>query len=134
MSSESPSPKNLATPDTLRDGDVVRAAYQRRITLHSSLPVDPKFSEKYPALWSWMTFQDISEDKVKDRATVSVRVSEGQWIMSISDASMAASLVVQAPSFHEALQALDKTLGKPDAPWAPWRGKEAKLKPKPKAK
>jgi hypothetical protein len=134
MSTKPLSPENQSETVTMRDGDVVRAALKRRIDLHSSLPVDPRFAEKYPAIWSWMTFQDVSEEKVKERATVNVRVSEGVWIMSVSDPTMAASMSVQAATFEEACKALDKLLGRPDAPWTPWRGKEARLKPRAKGK
>lgn len=134
MSAE-PSPKNQpATVEPLRDGDVVRAALKRRIDLHNSLPVDPKFAEKYPSIWSWATFQDVSEERVKDRAGFSFRVQEGQWVLSVSDPTMAASMSVQGSSFEDCLKALDKLLARPDAPWVAWRGKEAKLKPRPKGK
>ncbi|SRR6266567_1079051 len=134
MSAEPKTPTNQATPETMRDGEVVRAALKRRIDLHSSLPADPKFAEKYPSLWSWLTFQDVSEEKVKDRATCSVRVQEGQWTISISDPCMAASMTCTASTFEEGLKALDKFLSRPDGPWAPWRGKEAKLKNRPAKK
>lgn len=134
MSSSEPSPKNPALPDTMRDGDLVRQTLQRRISLHSSLPEDPKFQQKYPSLWSWATFQDVSEEKIKERPSFSLRVSEGQWVFAISDPTMAASLSVAAPTFEAALTALERVLSRPDAPWAPWRGKEAKLKARPQKK
>ncbi len=134
MSTESPSPKNQAPPEPLRDGDVVRAAIKRRIDLHSSLPADSKFAEKYPSIWSWATFQDVSEERIKERASFSLRVSEGQWVLSCSDPTMAASMSVQAPTFEEALKGMERLLSRPDAPWVAWRGKEAKLKDRPKRK
>jgi hypothetical protein len=134
MSNESKSPANPATPEPMRDGEVVRQAIKRRIDLHSSLPVDPKFAEKYPSLWSWLTFQDVSEEKIKDRATCSLKVQEGQWTIAISDPCMAASMALTAGTFEEALKGLDKLLSRPDGPWSPWRGKEAKLKNRPSKK
>lgn len=114
--------------EVLKDGDVVRAAVHRRIQLHTCLPDDQKFMARYPALWSWATFTDLSEEKVKERPNFSFRVSEGQWVLQISDPSMAASLLVQAQTFDGALKLLDSALGRADASWSPWRGKEAKLK------
>ncbi len=127
---DSPSPKNQAPPEPLRDGEVVRQAMHRRLSMHASLPDDQKFQNKYPALWSWATFQDISDEKAKERPSFSFRVSEGQWVLSISDPSMAASLSYTAGTFDGALDGLNKLLGRADTPWAPWRGKEAKLKQK----
>jgi hypothetical protein len=134
MSAESPSPKNLAQPEPLRDGEIVRAAIKRRIDLHAALPADPKFAEKYPSIWSWATFQDVSEEKVKERAAFNFRVSEGLWVMSVSDPTMAASMSIQASTFEDCLKGLDRLLSRPDAPWVPWRGKEAKLKTRSKPK
>jgi hypothetical protein len=131
MSAESPASKNSVSTDTMKDGDLVRHAIRRRIDLHSSLPADQKFPERYPAIWSWATFQDVSEEKIKERSSFSFRVQEGQWVLSVSDATMAASMSVQASTFEDALKALDKLLARPDAPWVPWRGKEARLKQRP---
>jgi hypothetical protein len=132
--SDAPSQKNQAQPDPLRDGEVVRQAMHRRLSMHASLPDDQKFQNKYPALWSWATFQDISEEKAKERPSFSFRVSEGQWVLSISDPSMAASLSATATTFEGCLEGLNKLLGRADTAWAPWRGKEAKLKQKVKPK
>ena len=134
MSREPDRQPDPAGPPPPRDGDVVRAAVKRRIDLHSSLPADPRFAEKYPSIWSWATFQDVSEDKVKERASFSLRVQEGQWVFSVSDPTMAASMSVQASTFEDAVKGMDKLLSRSDAPWVAWRGKEAKLKERPKRK
>ena len=134
MAAHPPSPENQAPTDTMRDGEVVKAAIKRRIDLHAALPADPKFAEKYPHIWSWATFQDVSEEKVKERSSFSFRVAEGLWVLSVSDPTMAASMSCQALTFDDALKGLDKLLGRPDAPWNPWRGKEAKLKDRAKRK
>jgi len=134
MSAEPLSPKNPGPPEPMRDGEIVRATIQRRIALHTQVPEDPAFVKKYPHIWSWATFQDVSEEKIKERASFSFRVAEGLWTVAISDSSMAASLSCAAPTFEEALKGLNSLLGRADAPWSPWRAKEAKLKERKKNK
>jgi hypothetical protein len=110
--------------------EVVRQAINRRISLKEALPDDEDFKARWPFLWQWLTFTDLSEVAEKERATLIAKVTEGAWLVSISDASMAASLAATSGSLFGALERLDDLLGDPDAPWVPRRGKAAKVKPR----
>lgn len=108
--------------------DVVRKAIYRRLTLKDALPDDPEFKRKYRYLWDWLTFTDLSEEKLKERATLIIKVAEGAWSVAITDPSMAASMAATGQTLDGVLERLDELLGDPDAPWVPSRKREAKLK------
>lgn len=107
--------------------DLIRQAYAHRVSLKDALPDDPEFPKSYRFLWAWLTWTDVSDEKVKERATLICKIQDGAWSLAITDASMAASLAVSGRTLQECLQALDDRLGKGEA-WIASRKKEPKLR------
>lgn len=93
-----------------------------------SLPCDDVSRELLPTIWAFLTRRFVSEDLEKERASVSIRLGVGMWIVELSDPSLEVGLTAAVPSLHDALEALEARANDPQAAWKPWRGSEGKFR------
>lgn len=89
----------------------------RQLAERNQAPDDPDFGQKYPRLFSILSDNRISEDKLIDPPILSVKNAAGDWQVSLSVPGLRMYGEVLAGTFLEALDLLERRLAEGSFPW-----------------
>jgi len=80
---------------------------------------DPKFSEKYPATWEYLSQLEWEDGTPRKLAKLSLSLVEGRWTACFVDADSNRLAFLSATTFTELMTALEKRLSSDSMEWRP---------------
>lgn len=100
---------------------------QTRLGAMKCLPDDVRNSE-VPNVMEFLTRIDLGEGVTKEPASISIRLSLGEWAIEISDPGLELSIPATSSTLLGVFHALEQVLRSPNPPIKAWRGANGKLK------
>lgn len=76
-------------------------------------PDDPA-RERWPELWRWLSTTDLPGNRVKEPATILIRLADGGASATVSDRAYGVSVDASCPSLADILDALEQALTRSD--------------------
>lgn len=115
-------------------GIVDRLLHRLTNGLDDQLPDDPEFVKRYPFLWDFLRCRVLASGKTKERAELRIRIKEGDWDVTLSDAALRVSYPACGKTVVDGLERLEALLRNPDTIPVRWRKGTMKLVDPPKEK
>lgn len=81
------------------------------------VPVDPKFAERYPAMWEFLTMTTWEDGKERKPSKMSLSVVEGRWCVCFVDDASKRIAFLSGLTFQELLTSLEKRLASDGMEW-----------------
>lgn len=96
---------------------------QREVSVSSpgGLPSDPWLLTNVPSLVEYLADTTFDGGELRTTSTLTIFFEGGLIKIALNDRDAGASLYRSGASIQDALLALQKALGTPDADWRPWR-------------
>jgi len=105
---------------------VKRPANQTETEKATGAPDDAGFMKLYPTIWEYMTHDKYDDGGARERSTLKIRVTEGQWLMALNDEENRQSVYTQGNTMADTLKALEKGLRDGTAVFRPWGNQKKK--------
>jgi len=100
---------------------------QTRLGATKSLPPDARDST-VPTVVEFLTRVDLGGGVTKEPASITVRLSLGEWAVEISDPGLEVSIPATSDTLLGVFEALERVLTSPNPPIKTWRGATGNLK------
>lgn len=84
--------------------------------------------KKYPNLWEWMTKTQGGTDHIMQPAVISLQLGPEGVLATVTHRDLRTSCSIACLHLHQALEALDASLGLPNPPLRQWGKDEPHLK------
>jgi hypothetical protein len=75
-------------------------------------PDDPA-KERWPELWKWLSTTDLPGNRVKEPATILIRLADGGTSATVSDRAYGVSIDASTPHLADILDALEAAIANP---------------------
>lgn len=90
-------------------------------------PADPA-RERYPELWRWLSTVYVGKDRLKQPATLTIRLGPGGVLASLTDRDLCITVEVSVPELADTLAQVEAQLTAGNPVIRSWGNKEPQLR------